>query len=59
MENKKMSKYDKMTQQEFDDILEDLVRKNAANLLNIPGVYEAVAEHFNNEVLETWEEQQN
>lgn len=54
-----MSKYDKMTQEEFDNILEDLMRKNVGSLLTIPGVYEAVSEHFNNEILETWEEQNN
>ena len=54
-----MSRYDKMTQADFDRILEDLLDKESgASLLAIPGLFEAVSEHFNNEILETWEEEQ-
>ncbi len=49
--------YSKMTDEEFDSILADLVFENAGTLLEIPGVYEAVSEHFNNEVLSRWEEE--
>ena len=46
----------KITDEEFDTALFDYVREefddNPANLLLIPGVYEIVAEHLNNEVLE-------
>ena len=46
--------YSKMKQHEFDSILSDIVKENASILLSIPGVYEAVSEHFNNEVLDRW-----
>lgn len=48
-------RYAKMTDSDFDTILERLVEENAHNLLTVPGVYEAVKEHFNNDVLEIWE----
>jgi hypothetical protein len=44
--------YSKMTDQEFYDILEEISDCD----LSIPGVYEACAEHLNNEVLDTWAE---
>ncbi len=47
-------KYDAMTQEEFDDILQKLVKDKAAQLLSIPGVYEVVSEYYNNDVLEIW-----
>lgn len=51
------SKYDKMTQEEFDDILSDLVNQAGSDvLMSIPGIYEIVSEHFNNDVLDAWEE---
>jgi chromosomal replication initiation ATPase DnaA len=52
------NKYDKMTQQEFDDILADIMDEEiASNLLTIPGIYEIVAEYYNNDVLDKWEEE--
>lgn len=39
-------------QERFDDILHEIVLEEAAHLLSIPGVYEILSEHFNNEVLE-------
>jgi hypothetical protein len=50
--------YAELTDADFDRILTRLVIENAATLLTIPGVYEAVSEHFNNEILTTWEEEQ-
>lgn len=48
--------YDDMGQDEFNGVLFDLVNKEpASNLLTIPGVYELVAEEFNNDVLNEWE----
>lgn len=38
-------------QERFDDILHDLVQEEGAHLLSIPGIYEILSEHFNNEVL--------
>lgn len=41
-----------MDQSEFDRVLEEIMdEKPASVLLSIPGVYEAVSEHFNNGVL--------
>jgi hypothetical protein len=50
--------YSKMTKQEFQNILEELIMGNAATLLTIPGAYELFSEHFNNEVLKIWYERQ-
>ena len=54
----KMSKYDEMTDTDFDRILAQLIIENASTLLTIPGVYEATSEHFNNEILDRWEKEQ-
>jgi len=51
-----MFSYKNMTNDEFEDILADIVIENASTLLDIPGVYEAVSEEFNNEVLDRWSE---
>jgi hypothetical protein len=48
----------KLTQEEFDALLEEIVSEEGHNLLSVPGVYEIVAEHFNNEVLRKWEDSQ-
>lgn len=53
-----MGKYDKITQEDFDNILKELVEGTSADeLLQIPGVYEALSEHFNNDVLSQWEDE--
>jgi len=53
-----MSDYSKMTQHDFDRILETILSEmKASELLSIPGVYEEVSEVFNNEVLIRWEEE--
>ena len=44
--------YTQMTDDEFYDILEEVSGCNPG----IPGVYEAIVEQFNNEVLDTWAE---
>lgn len=43
--------YSWVTDEMFDGELEKVVAENASTLLSVPGVYEAVREHFNNEVL--------
>lgn len=54
-----MTDYSKMKQEDFDRILEQVVSEEiAGNLLTIPGVYEVLSEHFNNEVLDRWEREQ-
>jgi calcineurin-like phosphoesterase family protein len=49
--------YSKMTNEEFDAILGELLRKmTGEQLMDVPGVYDIVSEHFNNEVLDKWAE---
>lgn len=44
-----------ISQEEFDRILEEMLEEMpASNLLTVPGIYEIVAEHFNNDVLREW-----
>ena len=51
--------YNKMKQEDFYRILETIIRKQPASvLITIPGLYEVISEHFNNEVLEEWEKEQ-
>ena len=51
-----MSNYNKMTQEEFDEILEDILEgMYAAELIDVPGIYEILSEYFNNEILEEWD----
>ena len=53
-----MKDYSKMTQEDFDRILEQILKKMyASQLLDIPGIYKVVSEHFNNEVLDRWKEE--
>lgn len=54
-----MPKYDNMTQADFDRILGDLMDDApASHLLTIPGIYEILAEHYNNEILDAWTNEQ-
>lgn len=47
-----MVDYSWVTDEMFDKKLEEIVgRASAGDLLAIPGVYEVVSEHFNNDVL--------
>lgn len=48
-----------ISQQQFDDILEEILADTpAGHLLSIPGSYEVLAEHFNNDVIQRFEEQE-
>jgi hypothetical protein len=52
-------RYEKMTQGDFNRHLEQILAgKSAKEILLIPGVYEILAEHFNNEVLDRWDAEQ-
>jgi hypothetical protein len=54
-----MNDYSKMTQQEFDDILDTLAhQKGVGWLLTVPGVWEAVSEELNNDILDYWADRQ-
>ena len=41
-----------ITNEMFDEQLELILDREGRNLLAVPGVYECVREHFNNEVIE-------
>lgn len=46
-------KYDWVTTEMFDEVLEEIVEEQAAGIIiTIPGIYEVLSEHFNNDVLE-------
>lgn len=43
--------------EEFDEALAEIIDESpASHLLSVPGVYEVLAEHFNNDVLAKIEE---
>ncbi len=48
--------YTAMTDDEFREILEEIVDEERSTILSIGDVYTTLAEHFNNEVLERWTE---
>lgn len=49
-----MNKYDWITHEMFDAKLREICDEEGTHFLinHVPGVYEAVQEHFNNEVIE-------
>lgn len=50
--------YAEMPQEDFDRILlQILEEKTGAQLIHIPGIVEILNEHFNNEILDRWEEE--
>ena len=50
-----MGRYDDMSTEDFDRyLLAALEKMSASSILAIPGVYEAVSEELNNEVLDAW-----
>jgi hypothetical protein len=52
--------YAAMTHEDFDRILADLVNQDGSDvIMSIPGVSQIVSEHYNNDVLKTWEEEQD
>jgi hypothetical protein len=49
----------KISQEKFDELLAEILDEDkASNLLSIPGVYEVLSEHFNNDVLKKWNDEQ-
>jgi hypothetical protein len=47
-----------ISQERFDQLLAEIMDESVASaLLSIPGVYEAVSEHFNNDVLDRYEQE--
>lgn len=56
-----MSNYDKMSTEDFDRLLADVMdddNAKASSLLAVPGIYEVVSEHYNNAVLAAWDAEQ-
>ena len=55
-----MKDYSKMTTEEFDNILTEILQAepHAGTVLHIPGIYEILAEYYNNAVLDEWARQQ-
>ena len=48
--------YNSINSEQFFNRLADIInRDSASSLLDISGIYEILAEHFNNEVLESFE----
>ena len=57
---KQTNKYAQLSTERFDEILLELCNdEGAGTLLTIPGVYEIVAEHYNNDVLDRWKDEQD
>jgi hypothetical protein len=55
-----MTDYSKMTQEEFDEILMEIISEmTPASIMAITGVGEILREELNNEVLERWEQKSN
>ncbi len=51
-----MTNYSKMTQEEFDDILVELLETDGIrHILTIDGIYEILSENYNNDVLDVYE----
>ena len=51
--------YSKISNEEFDAILAEILNEmTGEQILQIPGVYGEISEHFNNEALERWEQRQ-
>ena len=58
-DSKGESNYINMRDEDFNRILETIIKKQTpSQLITIPGLYEVISEHFNNEVLEEWEKEQ-
>lgn len=49
-----MIDYSKMTNEEFDAILEEIIEEKKRLILGAPGAYEALSEYYNNEILDRW-----
>jgi len=49
-----MRNYLNITDTEYDAILVKIVKEEGASIIQIPGVYEAVTDHFNKEILKRY-----
>jgi len=54
-----MEDYSKMTTEDFDKLLmARMADMSPHDLLSIPGIYEILSEHLNNDILNDWKEEQ-
>ena len=54
-----MADYSKMTQEDFDRLLLDILSEiKASQMIHVPGFHEVASEEFNNEVLDRWSNEQ-
>lgn len=53
------NRYSTITDEEFDGVLLDMAKENIDEVLRLPGVYEIISEHFNNEVLDRCLDERN
>ena len=40
-----------ITQEQYDNMLIEILKEDGANIIRIPGIYEILAEEYNNEIL--------
>ena len=55
-------RHDAITSDDFDRLLTKILSEfidQGGDLLSIPGVYEVVSEHFNNDVIDSWVDEQD
>ena len=50
--------YSKITDQDFDRILRQIIEEEGANILLVPNIYSELAEFYTNEVLDKWADEQ-
>jgi hypothetical protein len=44
--------YDDIPEEEFSEVIEQLAFENMADTISLPGIYEIISEHYNNEALD-------
>lgn len=57
----KTSRYAKLDTETFDRLLREVINADnpsACDVLNVPGVYEILSDHYNNDVLSAYREEQ-
>jgi len=50
--------YSKITDQDFDRILRQIIEEEGGNILLVPNIYSELAEFYGNEVLDRWADEQ-
>lgn len=47
-----MKNYNRITSEEFDEMIHRIAKENIDNTLSLPGIYEVISEEYNNEALD-------